>query len=40
MTLDRQAADRRRFAMLTGLADDAGAGLPVGNTESESRSQS
>lgn len=30
MTLDRRAADRRRFALVTGLADGTASGLPVG----------
>ncbi|MFU8867192.1 hypothetical protein [Natronococcus sp.] len=36
MSLDRHAADRRRFARLLGLDERDGAGLPIGLDRSRS----
>ncbi|WP_256547928.1 hypothetical protein [Halovivax gelatinilyticus] len=40
MSLDRKAADRRRFAQLTGLSDDLRSGLPVGRRDTDETTQS
>ncbi|WP_083902473.1 hypothetical protein [Natronorubrum sulfidifaciens] len=34
MTLDRHAAERRRFARLLGIDGNAGCGLPIGSHSS------
>jgi len=35
MSLDRHAADRRRFARLLGTDGDRGSGLPIGGDDSD-----
>ncbi|QFU82716.1 hypothetical protein GCU68_09350 [Natronorubrum aibiense] len=38
MTLDRHAAERRRFARLLGMDGEAGCGLPIGSRSSHADS--
>ncbi|WP_254763236.1 hypothetical protein [Natrinema marinum] len=35
MTIDRHAAERRRFARLLGTDDDYGSGLPIGASDAD-----
>ncbi|WP_254522601.1 hypothetical protein [Natrinema caseinilyticum] len=35
MSLDRRAAERRRFARLLGTDDEYGSGLPIGRQEAD-----
>ncbi|MDS0473886.1 hypothetical protein [Natrinema sp. 1APR25-10V2] len=39
MSIDRHAAERRRFARLLGTDDDYGSGLPIGGRDDDAEAE-